>query len=526
MRQLFLDDSGIELQEGVQRRWHQPVKHGPPVLAPGGPLEQSRVHIWNPPFAAEDGAGWRMWYIGGEGLHPLHALSDDGVEWRRPALGLVKSAEDAAGNLIDLGFTAVSPKEQRLVLCRPDGCAEAAARYCALTRVGSTLKPLTSEDGLRWHYHADRPGIPSDDEYRLGYDPDTGRLIATVKLGGRSGRVRFAVPEYGRSVALSTSTDGLKWTEPQVSFHADHRDREAGAEELQRHVREPELRSPLFVDPAYRWTDVYNMPVFRYEGLYLALPIMFHQCGVWQHPGDRAGSNQDGLLWPCLAWSRDLDEWRRPDVRQPFIPLSPCTDDAVYDNGTIHACAPVRHGDELWFYYYGSRYSHVSPAVLEQAGLMGDDAGPIAAIFLARLRLDGFASLRAADAVGLVLTRPITVDGATLRINAQATGGEIRAEIRDAETGRAIPGFGLGESLHSRTISFPDGSVHSRATGWGARFEDETVADNSVAFSGDAVDAPLTWRGGGDLSALRGRQVRMLFALRSADLYSFGFGDA
>jgi len=43
-------------------------------------------------------------------------------------------------------------------------------------------------------------------------------------------------------------------------------------------------------------------------------------------------------------------------------------------------------------------------------------------------------------------------------------------------------------------------------------------------FSGDAVDAPVCWRGGSDLSPLRGRSVRLFFALRNADLYSFGFG--
>ncbi|GEM_PF-6698850 len=42
MKHLLLDDEGIELQDGLERRWHQPVKHGPPVLAPEGALEMLR----------------------------------------------------------------------------------------------------------------------------------------------------------------------------------------------------------------------------------------------------------------------------------------------------------------------------------------------------------------------------------------------------------------------------------------------------------------------------------------------------
>ena len=524
MKHLFLDDDVIELQGNLQRRWHQPVKHGPPVLAPEGRLEHPRVHIWNPPLPAGDATDeaedLRMWYIGGEELHPLHARSDDGIEWRRPALGLVEHESGADNNLVDLGFDAAR-KARRLVLCRVDG---EASPYHALTRVGGRLKPLDSEDGVTWRFHADHPGIPSDDEYRLGYDSDGGIFIATVKLGGRSGRARFGAPEYGRAVALATSEDGFDWTEPAMTFHADHLDREAGAAALETHARDADLRSPLFDDPDHSWTDVYNMPVFRYEGLYLALPIIFHQSGRWQYPGRPEGANQDGLLWPCLAWSDDLRSWRRPATREPFIPLSPCDDPTVFDNGAIHACAPIRRGDELWFYYYASRFSHVSPAVLAEAGLV-DAETVTGGIFLATLRLDGFASMSAGSEPGAILTKPIRVDGDALRVNADAAGGEIRGEIRDAETGRAIPGFSMGDALAPRTVTFADGRVEPRPSGWGARFEDDVEGDDSVPFSRDAVDAPLAWRGGADLAALRGRSVRVLFSLRDAELYSFHFAD-
>ncbi|MGM0488123.1 MAG: hypothetical protein ACQESR_15335 [Planctomycetota bacterium] len=45
MKHLFIDDDVIELRESVKRRWHQAVKHGPPVLEPESALEQPRLHI-------------------------------------------------------------------------------------------------------------------------------------------------------------------------------------------------------------------------------------------------------------------------------------------------------------------------------------------------------------------------------------------------------------------------------------------------------------------------------------------------
>ena len=40
---------------------------------------------------------------------------------------------------------------------------------------------------------------------------------------------------------------------------------------------------------------------------------------------------------------------------------------------------------------------------------------------------------------------------------------------------------------------------------------------------GDLIDGPVTWNGGGDVSGLAGRPVRLRFALMDADLYAFKF---
>ena len=109
-----------------------------------------------------------------------------------------------------------------------------------------------------------------------------------------------------------------------------------------------------------------------------------------------------------------------------------------------------------------------------------------AAIHLAKLRLDGFVSLRAGPEGGLVDTRPVTLEGGHLLINAVAT-GEIRAEITSRDGRQALPGWG---------------------------------AEDCEPVTGDQLHAELRWRGR-HLAELKGQQVRIRFHVKAGELYSF-----
>ncbi len=526
----FLDDEYVELYENAERIFHEPVKHGRPVLAPQTRLEGNRVDIRNAPLPSEDGRYWRLWYEGYDKntYLPLYAESEDGLNWCRPNLKIVKYAGNKSNNVLNTGFCVNANRFNGIVLApSPSRDNISAERYCALTFKGGAkphgLLPLLSRDGLRWRLLTDpgHPLIPSSDEYRLVCDMEKKLLIATMKLYGFCMDIPLSVPEYGREVGLSTSTDGLTWTTPQFIYHADEEDRKAGAETLLRYTSDPDYRSPLYNNPEYSWTDIYNMPVFPYHGIYIGLPSMFHHSGYWI--ASKYSANQDGFIWPALAWSNDLKKWKRPLQRKPFIPLSPCTDKNIYDNCMIFACPPVRRNNELWFYYSGYRNSHTNASLLEKAGLDYAHEKEQGGIFLSRLRLDGFASMRAGERKAAVLTRPVIVDGASLHINARTKNGEILGEIRDSESGRVIPGFGLGNYLGSRNIGFGKRGERIRLAGLGTRRYDEQVKNSAVRFSGDEVDAVVSWHGGKNLSALKGKTIRILFALRNADIYSFWF---
>ena len=202
------------------------------------------------------------------------------------------------------------------------------------------------------------------------YDEVSGLYAATVKHVG----------PYGRAVYLSLSRDFEHWSDPKdcLIFHADKRDQDLGAERIAEHLRRPDLLKPVTNQPrAYR-TDIYNLPVFAYEGMYVGLPTLFNQSGPW-HLDPR---NQDGFLSVELAASRDLVQWERSGGRQRFLAPSPLGGNS-YDTGELLAAnAALRMGNELWIYYSGLKSRAEPPP----------DGG---AICLAKLRLDGFVSLDA-----------------------------------------------------------------------------------------------------------------------------------
>jgi hypothetical protein len=106
------------------------------------------------------------------------------------------------------------------------------------------------------------------------------------------------------------------------------------------------------------------------------------------------------------------------------------------------------------------------------------------------LRLDGFVSVSAPMSGGELVTKPLTFTGSKLTLNfATSAAGDIRVEIQDAG-GKPLPGFAL---------------------------------DDCPPTFGDAIERAVTWKNGGDVSALAGKPVRLRFALKDADLYSFKF---
>jgi len=468
-KHLFIDDHHIERLDGACIRYHQPVKDKRPVLLPDSPWEGDSLNwMLGGPLWCEERKAWRMWYVGGSELLPLYAESTDGLTWKKPALGLVEWNGSKENNIIRLWMHIQRGKDKRMVLLRDDHDPDPARRYKGLNRVGGRLHPMVSADGLDWHRLGRNP-FPSGDEYRLCYDPLRQRFVATGKV----------LIETERAVTLSLSDDFVNWSRPETIFRSDATDHELGAQRIDAALADPGRRHPVFVNREEYVTDVYNMQGFVYEDLYLALASMFHRSGFWD---DRV--NQDGIIQPVLTASRDLRAWNRLN-QDVFLPLSALSAKGMYDHASIFGSPPVRRGDELWFYYRGGSYSHMGRDRVARIHKAGE---PDSAIHLARLRLDGFASVHAGEAGGTLLTKPVKISDARLMVNADAANGELRAELLDAETGNPIPGFSMNDSAPTH--------------------------ENGVSL-------PLRWQAHETLDSLRDRTVRIRLHLRNADLFAF-----
>ena len=443
--QLFVDDYLVARQSGIAWQVHPPAKLAAnPILAPAPPAEHI-VLAYGSVLRGLAG-GFRMWYTNDTGI--AYAESRDGIEWIRPALGL--SIGGRPTNVLTRGHRGRS--DTLTVFPNPD-TSDDARRLLAYVqeyrfpdkdgirearREGIYLR--TSPDGIHWTERpepvmysvwrnpADQP--PGDnaelgDVHHVAWDPVLRKFMGHVKIAMDGVRMR----------GLTESDDGIHWSPPELILQADARDRPGD--------------------------QIYSMIAFPYESAWLAFIGLFHK-------------GTDDRLDIQLASSRDGRHWHRP-LRSTFLPNGP---EGAFDAGVIHmmANAPLRVGDKLFLYYDGSSMRH--SVKLRDAKKMG--------IGLATLRPDGFVSADAAAGGGTIVTRPLTLSGADVTLNASVRpGGEIRVAVLGLDY-QPLPGYA------------------------------------SAAIAGDGLSLPVRWSGHPDLKAARAAgDLRLQFQLRDASLYSF-----
>ena len=420
--QLFVDDYLISEIEHLTREFHQPTKHPGNPLMPGGYV--GVLHD-------ADQGRFRMWY----GLHYL--TSSDGVHWEKPP-------EAATDSLL-----ASDGGELRGFMYNPD-LPEQEGRYKAVVerRYSEGKKEpggfylYHSRDGIRWERWSPRPilarstnimkpcefrpagagvpaefewGVPThfqgngvgdtstfrydtvlkryifDGKYILMYPPDKIRQLGIVPEPDRY---------HLRLRTFSESEDLIHWSPPSFLMYPDR------------------------LDPPDR--QIYAHVGFVYESMWMGvIQAMCVQPTGWKQVDLR------------LSYSRDGRHWLRPQHREAFIPLGNA-DSWEADYSGIAYTAPALVGDELFFYYFGSR----NP----QRDKDPERRWPTY-LGLARLRRDGFASLNAGDTPGQMLSRPLRFRGTTLFVNAEvADGGWVKAAVL-SETAQPVDGYGLDQAV-------------------------------------------------------------------------------
>jgi hypothetical protein len=456
-RRLFLDGSIVEQQSGVTKEFHSAQKHSANPMIVADQIWEGKSAIIGPYVYGtilREGQTLRMWYqLLHEGNHIGYAESQDGIRWVKPRLPYVKYRGSVETNLV---VSAFSPRKPSDGLCHnpsviplspsPDPMRRYAL-YGFDPHAGGP-RVAYSPNGLAWHYPALAeipPLFPSSDVLHFFYDPYQAAFFSTWKTRNRR----------GRAVGIAKSTDGVHWqkTLDGPIFGADDQDPDD--------------------------TQIYGMPVFAYQGMYLGLPWIYR--ARYYRYGDysvdkmlEAQQDSPRTMEPQLAWSWDLIQWTRPPHRSALIPRG---DTGQWDAGmTVTARAPVEMDDQLYFYYGGTDRPH-------------DEKQLRSGIGLATLRLDGFCSMRSQPTEeGWLITRrepmlepSVTINGRTFR------GGSITAEILDRRF-QVIPGF-------SRTECIP--------------------------FQGDATRHRLQWRTSTFGQHRPSPDARIRFWLQHAELFSY-----
>lgn len=202
-------------------------------------------------------------------------------------------------------------------------------------------------------------------------------------------------------------------------------------------------------------------PYFRAPHIYITTPMRFTQGIEMGEPVTGNNGSSDILLMTMRAGSAAYQR----TFREAFI--RPGLDPARWARKANHMRAnvvPTGDAEMSLYHANGDRYT---------------------------LRTDGFISVNAGADGGELRTKPLLFAGDALSVNfSTGAAGSLRVEIQDASSGQALPGFGL---------------------------------EDCQALIGDAIERRVRWKNTPDLAAIAGKPVRLRFAMRECDLYSFRF---
>lgn len=458
-RQLFVDDFLLDHDcVDMTRVYHKPDKYtNNPVLFPQSPEETC------PDFPAcaiaKSGGVWyddadslfKMWYMTGYLGYAALAVSEDGVHWQRPALDVVpgtnlilpKQMHPDSGSVIIDHFTDDPNQRYKMLLREPNppevGCFPGIL--------------LVSGDGVHWR-EVGRTG-DMDDRSTMYFDPFTGNWVQSIRIWDRdSKRCRYfnQHPDFVKS--------GI-WTRQSIN---------------------PWLRADNLDTGTYCRAQLYNFDAIAYE----SVMIGFHQIlqGPPNHIGEKTGLPKCTELF--LSTSRDGYHYYRPD-RTPFIGAR--REYGSWEYGYVESSAGMCLivGDELWFYY--SALAGMPERITQDWRVNGTYGN--GAVGLAKLRRDGFASMRAMYDGEVVQTRQLKFTGSKLFINANTSGALLTVAVLD-EKGNALPGL----------------SHH-----------------DCIGYHGNSTCTQIHWKSR-DLSELGDQKVRLQFKFSRGDLYAFWITDS
>lgn len=451
--QFFIDDHIVDNRwsfkmktEEVVRAFHAPTKfEGNPVIV---------GECGYPSVAREADTGlFKLWYQthirGGDedkaGYATAYAESKDGITWTRPELGLYEWKGTKANNIVWKGHAGYRSSGQH-ILELPESARRGFRYVMAYHTSGGKrnengIHLAGSQDGIHWDKSSNTQivNISSDTVNSVVFDPVRAEYAMFCRAKDRYLAAQEGILNTGESRRVSRIASKDLWSlwtgSPQAVLIPDE------------------------VDLANGFNRFYGMSARVHAGITFGF--------VWSFK-----LNSD--IWTELAWSRDGFDFERLPTRPRFLDLGPA---GAWDDGMVFGAADwIEVGDEWWFYYAGWDGPH---GIKERDGSIG----------LAKLRKEGFVSLRGPRGGGAVCTRLIRWPGGDLRVNIDASKGEMKVRVSDEKRNPAA----------------------------GFDYED------TPAFKGDDVAHTVRWQGK-SLEEFKGKVIRLEFQIRDADLYTFRAG--
>ena len=405
--QLFVDDYWIADSANVVMKLHQPQKHpANPLIRGDVPWEQAPYCFGTVIYDKADKV-FKIWYQSYNFDQPvesrtpvLYAISDDGINWKRPKLGIYDFQGSKDNNIIlnNYGYhdlyspsvikdTVENDPQKRYKMIWWDYLGERDwhldAGMCA----------AFSADGIHWNKYPKNPVLRAkraehsiSDVMSVMQDKGSGKYVAYTK-----GWKNIDTPNEFRQIVRTESSDFIHWSEPQVVLTHKH------------NINDPQS---------------YGMPVSRIGNLYLGL------ISIYKKPGDETIDIQ-------LTVSHDNIYWKRCAGRRTFIPLG---EEGSWDDGMIFAAPLFNYGDKTYIYYGGWDGAHNTKTRSSGIGL-------------AVLPKNRFSSLSAGGKQnGIVTTYAIENAQGRLFVNVNAENGSLAAEILNNQ-GEPTAGYGREDCI-------------------------------------------------------------------------------
>ena len=476
--ELFLDDELIEMTASVSRVIHQPTKHRlNPVLRPDQWWEGDCVLPLAQLYDPEEKL-FKCWYrtgplrspekIDGHSSYTGYAVSEDGVHWEKPHLGVFELAGRRDHNVV-LVSDGLNPKPRyqsqgkkafiRSVVRHPNPRDESEKYVCMFFEMSVLGAYLGySADGIHWRREpkpfwrtlVDVAGWGDDALMGLIYDRLKERWVVYRRVN----------PQESERLVADDGDEG--WPAPdramRVMGYADSAD-------LKYWENHQIIMIPDADDPAD--VEFYGLTCHNYADLYVGYLWVYHMAPEAENIDVQLVTSRDGL------------NFTRCCRREVFIPSGPHN---YYDHMIVvgEQAEPIIVNDQIYLLYEACNNKHTR-ADSERPDTVVTGA-------LCTFTWDRFVSLQTGPPQPCrVVTKPFVIEHPKLFLNAATWGsGAIEVEVLERNW-LPIEGYTAAEA-------------------------------NTV--TGNALNHPVYWTGGRDLGALVGREVRLKFNMADARLHA------